>query len=409
MLRRLIGAAVTASFATALSAQPAAPSFDSSASMFPAAPLVDMHYADSALVIPPTKEFLERFPSATSLPDNPLAQEMAAAIERFDGEWGELPTTALAEGSVLKPGASGERVGAVRERLGLAAGTQFDEELGSRIAAYRAAHGLAPGSNIDNELVASLNRGHAYYRNLLELNLRRFKRLPSDLGDRYVMVDLTTQTLRMVENGQTVDSMKVVIGKSETPTPIMAGVLRYSVLNPYWNVPFDLARESVAPKYLSQGNAYLKRTGFQVLDEAGNVQDPASVDWRGAANGSTQIIVRQLPGPGNGMGAAKFMFPNALGIYLHDTPSRDLFTKSERLFSAGCIRVEDYKRFGTWLYGSMPTVSGDAPEQRVDVPDPVPVYVAYFTAVPSAGGFEFREDIYGRDAPRLARLESMTN
>ena len=218
------------------------------------------------------------------------------------------------------------------------------------------------------------------------------------------MVDLTTQTLRMVENGQTVDSMKVVIGKPETQTPIMAGVLRYSVLRPYWNVPFDLAQKNVAPKYLRQGNAYLKRTGFQVLDELGNVQDPATVDWRGAANGTTQITVRQLPGPGNGMGAAKFMFPNALGIYLHDTPSRALFDESQRMFSAGCIRVEDYRRFGTWLYGAMPSPTGNAPEQRVDVPDPVPVYVAYFTAVPTADGFEFREDIYGRDAPRLARL-----
>ncbi len=363
-----------------------------------------MHYADAELVVPPTEEFLKIFPSATRLPDNVLTVEMEAAAARFEADWGGLPQIALSEGSRLNVGASGPRVANLRVRLGLSPGSQFDAELGSRIAAYRAAHDLEDGTHADNRLIASLNRGHNYYRSLIDLNLKRFKRLPSDLGRRYALVDLTTQTLKMVENGQTVDSMKVVIGKPSTQTPVMAGILRYSVLNPYWNVPFDLAQSSVARKYLAQGRPYLKRTGFQVLDDSGAVMDPASVDWRGAAAGQTQITVRQLPGPGNGMGAIKFMFPNALGIYLHDTPSRALFDKEQRMFSAGCIRVEDHARLSTWLYGERPRPMGSAPEQRVDIPDPVPVYVAYFTAVPTADGFDFREDIYSRDAPRLAMM-----
>ena len=369
------------------------------------AALVDMHYADSALIAPPTDDFLDRFPSATRLPDNPLTVSMRTAIDRFDADWGELPQISLEMDGVLRPGSSGPRVAALRERLGLTPGDTFDAELASRIASYRAAHDLASGQHADDVLIASLNRGHAYYRSLLRLNLERFRRLPSDLGERYVLVDLATQTLHMVEDGDRIDSMKVVIGKPETPTPIVAGVLRYTVLNPYWNVPYDLAQNSVAPKYLAQGPSYLRRTGFQVLGEDDTVLDPSQVDWRGAADGSTQITVRQLPGPGNGMGAAKFMFPNALGIYLHDTPSRGLFDADERLFSAGCIRVEDYRRLGRWIHGEMPEARGDAPEQRVDVADPVPVYVAYFTAFPTADGFDFRDDIYGRDAPRLAAME----
>ena len=369
------------------------------------AALVDMHYADSALIAPPTDDFLDRFPSATRLPDNPLTVSMRTAIDRFDADWGELPQISLEMDGVLRPGSSGPRVAALRERLGLTPGDTFDAELASRIASYRAAHDLASGQYADDVLIASLNRGHAYYRSLLRLNLERFRRLPSDLGERYVLVDLATQTLHMVEDGDRIDSMKVVIGKPETPTPIVAGVLRYTVLNPYWNVPYDLAQNSVAPKYLAQGPAYLRRTGFQVLGKDDTVLDPSQVDWRGAADGSTQITVRQLPGPGNGMGAAKFMFPNALGIYLHDTPSRGLFDADERLFSAGCIRVEDYRRLGRWIHGEMPEARGDAPEQRVDVADPVPVYVAYFTAFPTADGFDFRDDIYGRDAPRLAAME----
>ncbi len=393
MMRTLTLATLAVAIPAALSAQPAAPLGVSA---------VDMHYADASLVAPPTEEFLKIFPSATRLPDNPLAVRMEAALSRFDAEWGNLPSITVREGKALAVGDSGARVAQVRERLGLAAGDRFDAALASRISAYRAAHDLPSSSLIDDELIASLNRGHAYYRALAELNLKRFKRLPSDLGNRYVMVDLTTQTLMMVENGETVDTMKVVIGKPATQTPIMAGVLRYSVLNPYWNVPYDLAQTSVARKYLAQGMPYLRRTGFKVLDDNGSVMDPRDVDWKGAASGDVRITVRQDPGPGNGMGAAKFMFPNALGIYLHDTPSRQLFDAKERMFSAGCIRVEDYERFGTWLYGDMPTPTGNAAEQRVDIPDPVPVYITYFTAVPTETGFDFREDIYGRDASRIA-------
>ena len=398
MLRKLTLAAFFAAIPAALSAQSAAPLGVSPVTT----PAVEMHYSDASLIAPPTDEFLAMFPSATRLPDNPLAVGMEAALARFDAEWGSLPAITLQEGSTLSPGATGARIARLRERLGLPAGTEFDNELAARIADYRAAHDLPVSNRIDNTLIASLNRGHAYYRALADLNLRRFKLLPSDLGERYVIVDLTTQELRMVENGQTVDRMKVVIGKPSTQTPVMAGVLRYTVLNPYWNVPYDLAQDNVARKYLAQGRPYLRRTGFKVLDDNGNVMDPGAVDWKGAANGDVKITVRQDPGPGNGMGAAKFMFPNSLGIYLHDTPSRALFDQEERMFSAGCIRVEDYARFGSWLHGAMPTAPRNAAEQRVDVPDPVPVYVTYFTAVPTETGFDFREDIYGRDAPRLA-------
>ena len=395
MVRKLTTAAFMVALPAALLAQPAAPLGVS---------VVEMHYADASLAAPPTEEFLKIFPSARQLPDNPLAVRMEAALARFDADWGNLPAVAVPEGKTLASGATEARVALVRERLGLTPGDFFDDALASRILAYRAAHDLPAVSQIDNRLVASLNRGHDYYRSLAELNLKRFKLLPSDLGARYVMVDLTTQTLRMVENGETVDTMKVVIGKPDTQTPVMAGVLRYTVLNPYWNVPYDLAQTNVARKYLSQGIPYLRRTGFKVLDDNGAVMDPAAVDWKSAANGATKITVRQDPGPGNGMGAAKFMFPNSLGIYLHDTPSRQLFDAEERMFSAGCIRVEDYRRFGTWLYGDMPTPAGNAAEQRVDIPNPVPVYVTYFTAVPTETGFDFREDIYGRDVSRIASL-----
>ena len=116
------------------------------------------------------------------------------------------------------------------------------------------------------------------------------------------------------------------------------------------------------------------------------------------------LRVRQLPGPGNMMGAVKFMFPNRLGIYLHDTPMRDLFALADRRRSSGCVRVEDAARLGKWLFeGRVPIASG-APEQRADLSVPVPVYIVYLTAAPRPDGtIAFQPDLYGRDKAAAAR------
>jgi murein L,D-transpeptidase YcbB/YkuD len=123
------------------------------------------------------------------------------------------------------------------------------------------------------------------------------------------------------------------------------------------------------------------------------------------ADGKTEIRVRQLPGSANSMGAMKFMFPNAQGVYLHDTPSTELFSEASRLFSGGCVRLEAAPRLAQWLYGKPLKASSKAPELRVDLPQPVPVYITYLTAAPGdAGDITFFDDSYGRDAARMAQL-----
>jgi murein L,D-transpeptidase YcbB/YkuD len=132
------------------------------------------------------------------------------------------------------------------------------------------------------------------------------------------------------------------------------------------------------------------------------------VNWRAVAAGKKDIRVRQLPGPGNMMGQVKFMFPNELGVYLHDSPLRDLFGGDERLASAGCVRLEDATRLATWLLDESVVAEGEEPgppETRVDLPSPVPVYLVYFTAAPTSQGLSLRKDIYGRDPALIAQLE----
>jgi murein L,D-transpeptidase YcbB/YkuD len=192
--------------------------------------------------------------------------------------------------------------------------------------------------------------------------------------------------------------MKVVAGTKETQTPLMAGMIRYATLNPYWNIPPDLVQRSVAPKILR--GASLKSLKYEALADWSANPAPlaqSAVDWDAVAAGQREVRVRQLPGAGNAMGRVKFMFPNDLGIYLHDTPQRDLFAKADRHFSNGCVRLEDAQRLGRWFFGKVPTLDGDAPEQHQPLPQPVPVFLTYLTAVPTAQGVQFFPDVYGRD------------
>jgi murein L,D-transpeptidase YcbB/YkuD len=243
------------------------------------------------------------------------------------------------------------------------------------------------------------NYSNEVQRRLLALNLERARVLPATTN-RYVMVNAAAQRLFMYENGQVVDYMRVVVGRPKHPTPMMAALIRFTSLNPYWNVPSDLAAERIAPNVVKGGTSYLKKKGYQLLSDWSDnprLLNPASVDWRAVAAGRKDVRLRQLPGPGNSMGRMKFMFPNKEGIYLHDTPNDELFGEASRLFSGGCIRLEDAPRLGRWLHGAPLRPKGARPEQQVPLPTPVPVYITYLTAVPSGSSIAYYEDIYGRD------------
>jgi murein L,D-transpeptidase YcbB/YkuD len=234
----------------------------------------------------------------------------------------------------------------------------------------------------------------------VRLNLDRARALPADPGQRYVLVDAAAARLWMYEKGKVVGTMRVVVGKPSEQTPMMAALIRYASVNPYWNVPPDLVRSRVAPGAIESGTKYLKAKRFEVLSDWTNdarVVPAKEVDWQAIKDGRVEARVRQLPGPGNAMGQMKFMFPNELGVYLHDTPDKGLLKESDRMFSAGCVRLEDAPRLARWLFGKSIVAKTKTPEQRVDLPQPVPVYLTYMTAVPSKDGIAMRPDIYGRD------------
>lgn len=248
-------------------------------------------------------------------------------------------------------------------------------------------------------------------RRLLELNLERARALPSGNG-RYVIVNPPAARLYMYDNGQVVDSMRVVAGRPDAvaQTPMMNAFIRYVALNPYWNSPPDLTSKLLAPRVIKGGRTYLNTHGYEVLSDwsdHAHVIDAMSVDWHAVAAGKP-IRMRQKPGPANSMGRMKFMFPNAQGIWLHDTPEKEKIEDAARLQSNGCVRLEDAPRLERWLFnGRAPSWKSAKPEQKVDLPNLVPLYITYLTAVPSGTSIVYFDDFYGKDRSETRRFAGL--
>ena len=200
---------------------------------------------------------------------------------------------------------------------------------------------------------------------------------------RSVLIDAASATLYMMEGGRIVDSMKVIVGKPTAATPELKTALTYATLNPYWHVPADIARTLTAPNVLKLGTRYLDERGYEVVSSFGpdaEVLDPNKVDWKAVAEGRERVLVRQRPGPANSMGRMKFSLLQGDGIFLHDTPKKELFDEDNRSLSAGCVRLEDAPRFARWLLGDSVTLASSAPEQHIPLRSMVPITITYLDA-----------------------------
>jgi murein L,D-transpeptidase YcbB/YkuD len=339
---------------------------------------------------------------------NPIYTELRRGLVKYEQTWGSLPQIQIPDGPTLKSGSTGERVAMLRTRLGLSAGDSYDSALAAKVKEFQDVHGLTADGIAGAGTIGALNRGADYYAQLIIINMERAKRLPApEEQPKYVIVDAGDARLSMWQNGRKVDEMKIVVGKSETATPMMAAYIRYASVNPYWNVPPELVRHLIGPRIVKQGISYLTTREYQVLSnltENAKVIDPSTVDWQAVVDGRENVSLRRLPSPANSMGMMKFMLPNYFGIYLHDSPEKEHFTKNELWISNGCVRLEDYKRLAKFLFNGI-VPKGDDPkvEKEVDLPKPIPVYMTYLTVQPTADGVQVLEDHYGRDAHLMER------
>ena len=244
---------------------------------------------------------------------------------------------------------------------------------------------LAGGQQSDPHVVATLDR----------------LRLIPGKG-RAILVDVANAQLSMLEDGKTIDTMKVIVGKPDFPTPLLAGTIWYVTYNPYWHIPQDVAKRKVAPIVIKRGVSYLKAARYQTVGGFGGEKeapiDPASIDWKAVAAGDAEVTIRQLSGPNNMMGKMKFGFANDYGIFLHDTPHKELFAKAKRTLSLGCVRVERPPELAQWLMGHEPDVPGDDSEENVRIgKQGVPIYISYLTARPDGATIAFTDDVYKLD------------
>jgi murein L,D-transpeptidase YcbB/YkuD len=243
----------------------------------------------------------------------------------------------------------------------------------------------------------------------IELNMERWRWLPREPAATYIVVNIPAFRLDVWERDTVVLSMRVVVGKKDTPTPIFNDSMTHIVFSPYWNVPPTIARDETLPSAL-RDPSFLRRTNMEVVDQSGQVVDADSIDLERAAD----YRFRQRPGSGNALGHVKFMFPNQFNVYLHDTPADSLFARASRSFSHGCVRVEEpqalaehlLKGRAEWTSEAIATAMHAGDERTVKLAAPVPVYIGYWTAdVTPDGKVAFVPDVYGLDARQAAAMD----
>jgi murein L,D-transpeptidase YcbB/YkuD len=339
---------------------------------------------------------------------NPLFDQLAQGLQQYRASWGALPQGKVSAGATLKAGAKGKRVAMLRTRLGLPAAGGYDDQVVLRVTEFQRVHGLAAADGIAGKAtLAALNLGASPYEKRIAINMERAWRLPQTRTfERYVVIDSGAAEALLFDKDRIADRMRVVVGSDETKTPMMAVLLRSAKANPYWNVPPELTRSLTAKRIREQGLSYLRDFHYEVLSDWSDLArpvDPRTVDWKAVAAGKREVRVRQLPGPWNSMGAMKFEMPNDYGIYLHDTPHKELFAGDDRWVSNGCVRLEDYRRFADWVFKDMPKATA-APEQSFALAKPMPVYMTYLTVAAGPGGVTFRPDPYGWDALAMPQM-----
>jgi murein L,D-transpeptidase YcbB/YkuD len=291
----------------------------------------------------------------------------------------------------------------------------YDGRLVEAVKRFQARHGLQADGVLGQETLRHLNTPLSDRVLQLEDALERWRWLPAGYPHLPVVVNIPEYILRtFVSDHKIALRMNVVVGKELDQTPVFAKEMKYIVFRPYWNVPEDITSAEIVPA-LRKNKRYLARQNFEVTDQNGRVVTRGAVTRSILAQLlSGKLLVRQRPGPENSLGLVKFIFPNDENVYLHSTPSQQLFSEAHRDFSHGCIRVEKPVELATWLLHDQPkwtqatitaAMNSGPDNQQVNLTSPVPVVIVYVTAVVEENGeVYFFDDVYGHDRSMNAAL-----
>lgn len=277
----------------------------------------------------------------------------------------------------------------------------YAEELVPVVKAIQERNGLKPDGIIGPRTVTALaGVSKASRVEKVVIALESLRWLPSELGDRRVFINAPAYKAQYIEGGEEKLSMRVIVGQKSNQTTFFHDEIEQVDFNPYWGVPLSIIVNEMLPRLLSDPG-YLDRSGYEVTDQKGNRIPSAAIDW-GRYGAKIPYNVRQTPSEQNALGELKILFPNKHAIYMHDTPSRNLFERDARALSHGCVRLQDPRGMAAAVLGT--TVEDIAAKlekghSSQKAPEKIPVYVAYFTAWPNqAGQVEYFADVYDRDA-----------
>jgi murein L,D-transpeptidase YcbB/YkuD len=350
-------------------------------------------------------------------------QLLKAALAKFyDDDAVKTETITIPDGPTLKLGMKDERVPALRERLSVPApeipegaanatvDTTYDKPLLEAVKAFQASLGITADGVLGPATVAALNGATSVSQDDIIANMERWRWEPNDFGAFHVEVNIPEFTVWIVKDDKPVHSTRVVVGRPTNMTPVFSDEIEDIVVNPYWNVPPSIATKEIKP-HLIANPYYLDSQNMEML-AGGRVIDASSIDW--SSTNINNYHIRQKPGGGNALGQVKFIFPNDLDIYLHDTPSKSLFARSYRAYSHGCVRVQNPLDFAGALVETNPGISEDSikglfgdTEKWVQLKHHIPVHLMYFTLrVDDDGTIRSYGDVYGHNKKLIALLNS---
>lgn len=316
-------------------------------------------------------------------------------------------------GKIIKPGETDHRIIEVRKQLtrlgdyaeeGNIYSDYYDETLKTAVLRFQERHGLEEEGILGKETIEALNTPIEERIKTIEVNLERLRWLPQAFSPYHIIVNIADYNLEVVKNNLVLKNHKVIVGKPYRQTPVFSSTMANIVFNPTWTVPPTILKEDLIPA-VRKSRTYLSEKNIHVYNHKGERLNPDFIDWE--SSHVYGYIFRQEPGYNNALGIVKFMFPNNFSVYLHDTPAKELFSKSLRPFSSGCIRVQNALDLAEFLLKDQPewdreriqkllsTTSETITVRLRSRPD---VYLVYLTSwVTDFGDIQFRKDIYERD------------
>jgi len=351
----------------------------------------------------PKKSLPTLSPSTAETTQTSIAQYETIVAK---GGWPEVPP---AEG--LRVGVKAPAVPPLRERLAIAGDLDlnsgdrqvFDSYVDAAVRRFQVRHGLHPDGVVHEATLRALNVPAERRLAQLRTNAVRLKSLTGNLGNRIVVANIPAAQIEAIENGVAVTRHTAVAGKPDRPSPDIRSKIVQINFNPFWTVPVSIIRKDLIPKMQAEPD-YLTKNHIRIFDAKNNEQQPSQIDWYSAE--AVNYKFKQDAGDFNSLGSIRINFPSPDGVYMHDTPSKNLFGEDFRFASSGCMRVQNVRELVYWILAETPgwskpeidEVIKSGERKDAKVAKPLPLYWVYVTAWATPDGVvQFRDDIYNRD------------